>query len=440
MSNELQSCTHPALGELIHGYELGTLSESDALRFEDHLVECSVCRAQLDSVEPLMQALAAERDAVLAELRRTGDSFSAQLNRAKSARSTSWLSRFLHSAYTRYALAPVLAVGIIATVFVLRKPPPARLSMSIEMASPSDHATLKLPTQPAPDTTRGGTVLPGEPAEITAPPTASTSVAPHRERPELTALGAAPAAKSITAESQTDESRATPLATKMDASDAARTGNETAKQELESGAEARIMSVEEQTSAVAGAPNALDLRVDLSRARTQSESAAPMLKVGSDQPYQSIDNSGVPLPRFRAAGTDQNQAALQRGGAQYGSRDFPGAMSSLEQARKALPQSAEPPFYWAVCRYLTVSGAANRDEALRAADNALQEAERQLAAADTLHNWIDWYRAQIAADRGEDANALLLLSKLGAAAPPLHDAAQRLREQLLVKTLPAKAK
>jgi hypothetical protein len=39
----MSECTNPEIGDLLHGYELNTLSEKDADKFEIHLLQCEYC-------------------------------------------------------------------------------------------------------------------------------------------------------------------------------------------------------------------------------------------------------------------------------------------------------------------------------------------------------------------------------------------------------------
>ena len=46
---------HPGCGEDVAPYALGALSEEQARRFEQHLVECELCRADLQSLRPVVE-------------------------------------------------------------------------------------------------------------------------------------------------------------------------------------------------------------------------------------------------------------------------------------------------------------------------------------------------------------------------------------------------
>ena len=48
---------HPGCGEDVAPYALGALSDADARRFEQHLVECELCRADLQSLRPVVETL-----------------------------------------------------------------------------------------------------------------------------------------------------------------------------------------------------------------------------------------------------------------------------------------------------------------------------------------------------------------------------------------------
>jgi hypothetical protein len=47
----MDTCTDPALGALLHAYELGILASADESRFEIHLLSCDACRKAAEEFE-----------------------------------------------------------------------------------------------------------------------------------------------------------------------------------------------------------------------------------------------------------------------------------------------------------------------------------------------------------------------------------------------------
>ena len=55
--SECKTCSDGSVGELLAAYEMGLLSEEDRVRFEQHVVECPTCLAQLYEMAPGIVAL-----------------------------------------------------------------------------------------------------------------------------------------------------------------------------------------------------------------------------------------------------------------------------------------------------------------------------------------------------------------------------------------------
>jgi tetratricopeptide (TPR) repeat protein len=58
------TCTNPDIGQLISHFEMGLLDAADRDRFEEHLLECGFCAHEVQSMDSVMAALRANRDAV----------------------------------------------------------------------------------------------------------------------------------------------------------------------------------------------------------------------------------------------------------------------------------------------------------------------------------------------------------------------------------------
>lgn len=58
---ESPKCVEPELGALLFPYELGTLSEEDSERFEDHLFKCDACREEFQRGQQFLQDAALHR-------------------------------------------------------------------------------------------------------------------------------------------------------------------------------------------------------------------------------------------------------------------------------------------------------------------------------------------------------------------------------------------
>jgi tetratricopeptide (TPR) repeat protein len=68
-------CTNTGIGVMIGQYEMGTLSEAEQVRFEEHLLDCAHCRREVELMYPIASALAENRDAVLSALKQEGVTF-----------------------------------------------------------------------------------------------------------------------------------------------------------------------------------------------------------------------------------------------------------------------------------------------------------------------------------------------------------------------------
>ena len=62
-----QKCSDKRLGQLIGLYELGALDEKERRRFQDHFIACDYCYQQVYSLEPVMNAFRAHRNAAMSE-------------------------------------------------------------------------------------------------------------------------------------------------------------------------------------------------------------------------------------------------------------------------------------------------------------------------------------------------------------------------------------
>ena len=79
-----ENCTDPAVGKLIHAYELNTLPDEDADRFEAHLLVCDYCFNEV--------TLFAERAEIITTNRKLVDGVAALIN--EESRKKSVWSRF----------------------------------------------------------------------------------------------------------------------------------------------------------------------------------------------------------------------------------------------------------------------------------------------------------------------------------------------------------
>ena len=79
------SCPHPREGALLVDYFLGQLGEQDAVRFEEHLMNCAFCQEEAAELEPLLTTMRTHREAVLTE-------FSRQKSPAHLAEPAAWLA------------------------------------------------------------------------------------------------------------------------------------------------------------------------------------------------------------------------------------------------------------------------------------------------------------------------------------------------------------
>jgi hypothetical protein len=75
MKNELRqsSCVKPEQGELLVSYGLGLLNSEDLAAFEDHLMVCSFCRAELEAGFPAFSLLREHRVELVEQMRAAGE-------------------------------------------------------------------------------------------------------------------------------------------------------------------------------------------------------------------------------------------------------------------------------------------------------------------------------------------------------------------------------
>ena len=58
----MSKCTNPELGNLLHAYELRTLSEEDTKRFEIHMLECEYCFNEVKNFEQEADLLTSDEE------------------------------------------------------------------------------------------------------------------------------------------------------------------------------------------------------------------------------------------------------------------------------------------------------------------------------------------------------------------------------------------
>lgn len=398
MTIHISACTNPELGSLLHGYELSTLSESDAVRFEDHLVECGYCVQQLSAPSAFPPMLSRYRSDVVTELKRSGDSFEAQVNRYNAKESApGFFARFLRSAYTRYALAPVVAVGILTFVLVREKAPvPYYVNRSPELSSPSaplgiDCLSTKISIEP--------------PILLTEELSTQEQPAPHAAEKTLTQEELSPTDK------VSREEFPTPKVVLQHTIPPAPTS---ANRELPS-------AMKMQTE-----PSSIPQQVLETKAQFESSADAAVMSTAS----QTI----VPvLPQVASRLTKSSAEAA------YNAQGYAEAIQELSGIVKAQPANADAWFYLAASRYFQAANA-HDSEGLHEAESAFAEADRLLLKSDTLRPWLNLYRAHVAAEIGEDAVALKWLTKLNNAEARFQELAEPLKANLRAKTLPGKLK
>ncbi len=86
----LDRCREPEIGMLLHGYELGVLTEEETERFEIHLIECSFCRAELRSGTEIAQAVPLANARLMAQ--RMSPEANAERKPASSPRALRWVA------------------------------------------------------------------------------------------------------------------------------------------------------------------------------------------------------------------------------------------------------------------------------------------------------------------------------------------------------------
>jgi hypothetical protein len=99
----------------VAAYALGVLDERDAARFEDHLIECSACAQELETMLPVVDVLAdVDADAMVAteQSRREGVVLQAMITEVSKERRHA-RSRRLYSLAAAVVVFVVLAVGAL---------------------------------------------------------------------------------------------------------------------------------------------------------------------------------------------------------------------------------------------------------------------------------------------------------------------------------------
>jgi hypothetical protein len=78
-------CIDPALGELLVPYGLGTLDADEAARFEDHLMECGFCRAELEAGYEVFSTLNESRPELIKQMSEAGEDYEALFGRMRES-------------------------------------------------------------------------------------------------------------------------------------------------------------------------------------------------------------------------------------------------------------------------------------------------------------------------------------------------------------------
>ena len=100
----------------VAAYALGVLDERDAARFEDHLIECTACALELETLLPVVNVLAdVDADAMVAaeQSRREGAVLKAMITEVGKERHHA-RSRRLYSLAAAVVVFAMLAVGALA--------------------------------------------------------------------------------------------------------------------------------------------------------------------------------------------------------------------------------------------------------------------------------------------------------------------------------------
>lgn len=125
------------MGGMIHNYELNQLTETDRDRFEEHMICCSFCLSEVQSMQRLSTAMIANRGAVLVALGEDGLTFDRIRRRLTMSRESLWdrLGAFLSGWSGRSVLVGATAMAILVG-FLLRPQPsgnPFRADLSFEL-------------------------------------------------------------------------------------------------------------------------------------------------------------------------------------------------------------------------------------------------------------------------------------------------------------------
>jgi hypothetical protein len=394
---DARHCILPELGALLNSYELGALTEPDALRFEEHLVACEFCSAQLEASSMLALDIATHREDVVQELRRTGDSFEAQFQRLKAKKTAPGkFARFFRSAYTRYALAPAVAVGILTFFVVREKLPPVVSTPDRIVELPSSHSMFRLTPPPAPaDTALRESV---EPPQVLEPLAMKRS-----QRDEAV----------VKREVKTVAPDAVPIF----------------EEELD------VTSAAEEVAIESAAPSTSDEPLRDTVTVLNSESPAAALSLKSVERRAAGAQETVQDHRATVSKHEAMEISAPAGGDELAeiTREF--------LATQPQPQSsAEALFYRGVSRYAQAVQGGDRQSLMRSADSAFAATEKTPSQPDTLRPWLNLYRAHVAAEIGEDGLALEYLERLNRAEVRFKTLAEPLKSRLIQKMLPAKPK
>ena len=87
-------CIAPEVGRLLTQYELGQLEQEEQDRFEEHLMDCDLCRRELEEMLPIITAIRGHKAEVAKALHSEGISF-------KSLKKQLLISRQTHRVKTR---------------------------------------------------------------------------------------------------------------------------------------------------------------------------------------------------------------------------------------------------------------------------------------------------------------------------------------------------
>jgi tetratricopeptide (TPR) repeat protein len=122
---------------MIYSYEMDQIADVDRDLFEEHLLTCSFCLGEVQSMHHLSTAMIANREAVLDVLRADGLTFDRVRRRLTETRETLWsrLGEFVRGWPGRSALAGAVAMAILM-VFLLRPQPssnPFRGDLSFDL-------------------------------------------------------------------------------------------------------------------------------------------------------------------------------------------------------------------------------------------------------------------------------------------------------------------